>query len=243
MQGRAVPFRPRPLLCPSTKIRTNDTFLYLQHLFLFVEDIHLKLNRGWLSVTGSCTPLRSPAISYRSRVRHGMVFTILGQFQTFCILFQRLLVVRGKLYELLTNCIPANVIMEVTVQKQRCVSSAPVCYLAHPLSLAPHDTVPSEAPRRASAAPSLTALPCTQTLVRELLPKLDISLKRELCHWAAFYVFPTLCCPPDFDICNLSGIWLQEARMQRGNKEVFHLEAFVAKVMAMYKKFLLSAFG
>lgn len=39
-------------------------------------------------------------------------------------------------------------------------------------------------------------------LVRELLPKLDDTLKHELVHWAAFY----------------------EHRVQVGSKEIFHLE-------------------
>lgn len=42
----------------------------------------------------------------------------------------------------------------------------------------------------------------TQVLVRELLPKLDDTLKHELVHWAAVY----------------------EHRVQIGSKEIFHLE-------------------
>ena len=45
-------------------------------------------------------------------------------------------------------------------------------------------------------------MPQWQVLVRELLPKLDDTLKHELVHWAAFY----------------------EHRVQVGSKEIFHLE-------------------
>ena len=74
-------------------------------------------------------------------------------------------------YELLTNCIPADVIMTV--------------------------------------------------LVRELMKALDDQLKHEVCHWAAYY----------------------EHRLQTGSKEIFHLEAFVAKFMAIYKRWIVSLFS
>lgn len=64
---------------------------------------------------------------------------------------------RDMLYELLTNCIPADVILE-----------------------------------------SLTV---------SLMKSLDDTLKHELCHWAAHY----------------------NHRLSMGSKEIFHLEAFVAK--------------
>ena len=83
---------------------------------------------------------------------------------------QRLLATREKLYELLTKCIPADVILK--------------------------------------------------TLTRELLKNLDDELKTEVLHWAAFY----------------------EHRLQCGSKEIFHLEAFVAKFMALYKRFVISMF-
>jgi replication factor C subunit 3/5 len=83
----------------------------------------------------------------------------------------KLLQAREMLYELLVNCIPADVIME--------------------------------------------------TLVRELMKALDDSLKHEVAHWAAYY----------------------EHRMCQGSKDIFHLEAFVAKFMAVYKKWLISLFG
>ena len=83
----------------------------------------------------------------------------------------KLLQIRDMLYELLTNCIPADVII--------------------------------------------------RTLTRELCKSLDDSLKHELVHWAAYY----------------------EHRICLGSKEIFHLEAFVAKFMASYKKWLTAMFS
>ncbi|RHZ17416.1 hypothetical protein DYB37_004136 [Aphanomyces astaci] len=77
-----------------------------------------------------------------------------------------LLRARDKFYELLSNCIPPDVILRV--------------------------------------------------LCRELTARLDDDLKHDLAHHAAFY-----------------------HRMQCGQKPIFHLEAFLAKFMTMYKKFLL----
>lgn len=50
--------------------------------------------------------------------------------------------------------------------------------------------------------------------------RLDDDLKHELLQWAAFY----------------------EHRMQRGSKDIFHFEAFIAKFMTLYKKFLLDLY-
>lgn len=84
---------------------------------------------------------------------------------------KRLFQVRGKLYELLVNCIPAQIILK--------------------------------------------------RLLCELLKKLDEELKHEVTHWAAYY----------------------EHRMRLGQKAIFHLEAFVAKFMSIYKAFLIETFG
>lgn len=83
---------------------------------------------------------------------------------------RQLLEVRGRLYELLTHCIPADVILK--------------------------------------------------GLLRELLKNCDGQLKTEVTHIAAFY----------------------EHRMQQGNKAIYHLEAFVAKFMSIYKRFLEEGF-
>uniref|UniRef100_A0A672ZPP0 Replication factor C subunit 3 n=1 Tax=Sphaeramia orbicularis TaxID=375764 RepID=A0A672ZPP0_9TELE len=78
----------------------------------------------------------------------------------------RLLEVRARLYELLTHCIPPEIIMK--------------------------------------------------GLVTELLNNCDGHLKTEVAHMAAYY----------------------EHRLQLGNKAIYHLEAFTAKFMAIYKKFM-----
>ncbi|XWS64906.1 hypothetical protein CRYUN_Cryun05aG0044300 [Craigia yunnanensis] len=84
---------------------------------------------------------------------------------------KRLFQVRGKVYELLINCIPPEIVLK--------------------------------------------------GLLHELLKKLDAELKHEVCHWAAYY----------------------EHRMRLGQKAIFHIEAFVAKFMSIYKAFLIATFG
>jgi len=60
-----------------------------------------------------------------------------------------------------------------------------------------------------------------KSLTGELLNNLDDSVKLEVIEWAAFY----------------------EHRLAMGSKDIFHLEAFVAKFMAIYKKYLNDLFG
>ncbi|KAH7464888.1 hypothetical protein PRIC1_005515 [Phytophthora ramorum] len=81
-----------------------------------------------------------------------------------------LLKAREMIYELLSNCVPSEVILKV--------------------------------------------------LCRELMSRLDDDLKHELIQWASYY----------------------EHRMQRGSKDIFHFEAFLAKFMTLYKKFLLDLY-
>ncbi|ORX97418.1 replication factor C subunit 3 [Basidiobolus meristosporus CBS 931.73] len=83
----------------------------------------------------------------------------------------RLLQVRGKLYELITHCIPPTIIIK--------------------------------------------------TLALELIHNVDRELKAEITHQAAFY----------------------EHRVCCGQKPIFHLEAFVAKFMSIYKKFLMDLYA
>ena len=83
----------------------------------------------------------------------------------------KLLQVREMFYELLTNCIPVDVIF--------------------------------------------------QALSRELMKTMDDTLKHELIYLAAYY----------------------EHRSCQGNKDIFHLEAFVSKFMTIYKKYLISMFS
>lgn len=84
---------------------------------------------------------------------------------------KRLYLVRGKLYELLANVVPGELVL--------------------------------------------------RTLAVELMKRLDDELRRDTATWAAFY----------------------EHRMQEGQKAIFHLEAFVARFMSMYKNWALMAFG
>ena len=84
---------------------------------------------------------------------------------------KRLLSVRSKLYELLSHCIPPEIII--------------------------------------------------RNLALQLLSKLDSELKYEVIKWAAYY----------------------EHRLQTGSKPIFHLEAFVAKFMSIYKRFLITLEG
>lgn len=60
-----------------------------------------------------------------------------------------------------------------------------------------------------------------KSLTGELLNNLDDSVKLEVIEWASFY----------------------EHRIAMGSKDIFHLEAFVAKFMAIYKKYLNDLFG
>lgn len=84
---------------------------------------------------------------------------------------RRLYQVRGKLYELLANCVPPELLL--------------------------------------------------RSLLLELLKKLDDEVKAEAAALAAQY----------------------EHRLQEGQKPIFHLEAFVAKFMALYKNWQIAAFG
>ncbi|KAM9979010.1 hypothetical protein ACTFIZ_000337 [Dictyostelium cf. discoideum] len=54
-----------------------------------------------------------------------------------------------------------------------------------------------------------------KTLLLEIFKKLDHNMKFEIIHWASYY----------------------EHRSQIGSKPIFHLEAFIAKFMSIYKKY------
>jgi len=84
---------------------------------------------------------------------------------------QRLLRIRGNLYELLTNAIPPDVIL--------------------------------------------------RQLTERFLKRVDDHIKYEVVQAAAFY----------------------DHRMHQGSKPIFHMEAFVAKFMAIYKRWIVEAFG
>jgi len=55
-----------------------------------------------------------------------------------------------------------------------------------------------------------------KTLTWKLIPKTDDALKPEVIKWAAFY----------------------EHRCKMGSKQIFHLEAFVAKYMRLYERYV-----
>jgi len=57
-----------------------------------------------------------------------------------------------------------------------------------------------------------------KTIAERVAEKVDDALKAEVMHWAAFY----------------------EVRMRMGNKKIYHLEAWVVKVMSLYKHFFLN---
>ncbi|EKM78825.1 hypothetical protein AGABI1DRAFT_114403 [Agaricus bisporus var. burnettii JB137-S8] len=54
-----------------------------------------------------------------------------------------------------------------------------------------------------------------KTVAERVVERVDESLKADIMHWAAFY----------------------ETRMRIGNKKIYHLEAWVVKVMSLYKQF------
>ena len=60
-----------------------------------------------------------------------------------------------------------------------------------------------------------------QQLTKELLKRIDMELRHKVIKAAAFY----------------------EKRMQQGTKDVFHIEAFIAKFMYLYKSHLVECFG
>ena len=60
-----------------------------------------------------------------------------------------------------------------------------------------------------------------KTLAVELTKNLDDNIKQEVLEWAAFY----------------------EHRIAMGSKDIFHLEAFIAKFMAIYKAYINELFA
>ncbi|EJD06959.1 P-loop containing nucleoside triphosphate hydrolase protein [Fomitiporia mediterranea MF3/22] len=55
-----------------------------------------------------------------------------------------------------------------------------------------------------------------KTVADRVVERVDEAIKADVMHWAAFY----------------------EVRMRQGNKKIFHLEAWVIKVMSIYKHFM-----
>lgn len=83
------------------------------------------------------------------------------------VCFFRLFQVRGKVYELLVNCIPPEVILKVLKKNQFGILlyiHVSFSFFIYPLFM------------------------LFQRLLHELLKRLDAELKLEVCNWAAYYV-------------------------------------------------------
>lgn len=109
----------------------------------------------------------------------------------------RVMEVRAKLYELLSHCIPATVILKVSLARFRDFK---------------------------------LVLMILQTIAERVVERVDETIKPDIMHWAAFYVSS-----PVNESKLLSNIKSQEVRMRLGSKKIFHLEAWVIKVMSVYK--------
>ncbi|OXB38907.1 hypothetical protein LQV05_003971 [Cryptococcus neoformans] len=59
-----------------------------------------------------------------------------------------------------------------------------------------------------------------KTISERLVEKVDDTLKPQIVHWTAYY----------------------ELRMRMGSKKIFHIEAFIAKIMTVYKQYTLMGF-
>ena len=69
-----------------------------------------------------------------------------------------------------------------------------------------------------------------QTVAERVVERVDEALKADIMHWAAFYVRFSI---PNILTHNLN--YFQEVRMRIGSKKIYHLEAWVVKVMSLYK--------
>ena len=58
-------------------------------------------------------------------------------------------------------------------------------------------------------------------LIRFITESVDEAICADLVQWAAFY----------------------ERRLQHGQRPIYHLEAFVAKIMSVYKRYLVEIMG
>jgi replication factor C subunit 3/5 len=63
-----------------------------------------------------------------------------------------------------------------------------------------------------------------QTIAERIVDKVDDEMKPQIIHWAAHYVSSAAA----REASKLNG---QELRMRLGSKKIFHIEAFIAKVM------------
>ncbi len=72
-------------------------------------------------------------------------------------------------------------------------------------------------------------------MAERVVERVDESLKADIMHWATFYVSFFR----EFTVTDGLGLtphtFGKETRMRTGNKKIFHLEAWVVKVMSLYK--------
>ena len=71
-------------------------------------------------------------------------------------------------------------------------------------------------------------------MAERVVDKVDEALKADIMHWAAFYVRLISQSDSSADIPNFM-CFFKEVRMRTGNKKIYHLEAWVIKVMSLYK--------
>ena len=136
----------------------------------------------------------------------------------------RLLEVRGRYYELLTHCIPPDIIFKVTKRERErerynnVRGNERLNFKRNFLSLEE-----SESDRRLNMYMYIK-INCNifftifllQRILNELVANCDGTLKAEVTQLAGQY----------------------QAQSQLGSKAIFHLEAFTAKFMRIYKQFL-----
>lgn len=65
-----------------------------------------------------------------------------------------------------------------------------------------------------------------QTVAERLVEKVDDTLKEQIIHWAAYYV------GVQHRTEAFSVLTGQELRMRMGSKKIYHIEAFIAKIMS-----------
>lgn len=132
----------------------------------------------------------------------------------------RLLRIRSNLYELLTNVSRTLRQLAAGARCARCTRSSRSAFV---LALAPHWRmflrVPSPLPSLVrQCIPADVIMRC---LTDVLLKRVDDQIKHEIIQEAAFY----------------------DHRMHQGSKAIFHLEAFVAKFMAIYRRWITMSFA
>jgi replication factor C subunit 3/5 len=134
------------------------------------------------------------------------------------------------------NARRALLMLEASAAQHRSSSSLPPDAVVHKtdwelyIRTLAEDVTREQTPQRLQAAREklyellVSCIPATvilKALAVELTRNLDDALKAQVYYWAAFY----------------------EHRIASGSKEIFHLEAFLAKYMALYKRYLHELFG